>query len=63
MVYSKDAKIRKKQEYLAPLVEKIYGARFDRNTLRYIEEAPNLKVTKTTFLKDDTYLLIEGIRI
>jgi len=63
IVYSKNEKIRKRQHYFAPFVEHIYGARFDRNTLRYIEEYPNLKVTKTSFLKDDTYLLIEGVRI
>jgi len=63
MVFSKDSKTRKKQEFFAPFVEKVYGARFDRNTLQHIERSSNLKVTKTTFLKDDTYLLIEGIRI
>ncbi len=62
MVFSKNRKLRKRQELYAPFVEKIYGARFDRNTLRHIEQAPNLKVTGTFFLKDDTYLLIEGIR-
>jgi len=63
MVFSKDSKIRKKQELFAPFVETVYGARFDRDTLGHIERSSNLKVTKTTFLKDDTYLLIEGIRI
>ncbi len=61
MVYSKNKKIRKKQEIFAPFVERIYGARFDRNTLRYLMQS-SLKVTKTSFLKDDVYLLIEGIR-
>ncbi len=63
IVYSKNKKIKKRQELFAPFVEKVYGARFDRNTLRYIEQSPNLKVEKTSFLKDDTYLLIEGIRV
>ncbi len=63
MVYSKNRKIRKKQDFFAPFVEKIYGARFDRNTLRHIEQSSNLKVTNTSFLKEDTYLLIEGIRV
>ncbi len=63
IVYSKNKKIRKRQELFAPFVEKVYGARFDRNTLRYIEQSPTLKVEKTSFLKDDTYLLIEGIRV
>ncbi len=62
MVYSKDRKIRKRQELFAPLVEKIYGARFDRNTLQHIEQSSRLRVTGTSFLKEDTYLLIEGVR-
>ena len=63
IVFSKNKKLRKRQELYAPFVEKIYGARFDRDTLRHIERSSNLKVTNTSFLKDDTYLLIEGIRI
>jgi len=63
IVYSKNKKIRKRQEFFAPIVEKVYGARFDRDTLRHIEQSSNLRVTNTSFLKDDTYLLIEGIRI
>ncbi len=63
MVYSKDKAIRKKQERFTPFVEKVYGARFDRNTLRHLEYSSNLNVTKTSFLKDDTYLLIEGVRL
>ncbi len=63
IVFSKNTKLRKRQELYAPFVEKIYGARFDRNTLRHIEQATNLKVTSTSFLKEDTYLLIEGIRV
>lgn len=62
IVYSKNEKIRKKQEAFAPFVEKVYGARFDRNTHQYIERSENLKITQTSFLKDDTYLLIEGVR-
>ncbi len=63
IVFSKNRKKRKQQELLTSFVEKIYGARFDRNTLSYIEQSPHLKVTGTSFLKDDTYLLIEGVRI
>jgi len=63
IVYSKNKNIRKRQELFAPFVEKIYGARFDRNTLRHIERSANLIVTKTSFLKEDTYLLIEGVRV
>jgi len=62
MVYSKNRKIRKRQDFFAPFVEKVYGARFDRNTLRHLEQSSKLKVTNTSFLKDDVYLLIEGIR-
>jgi len=62
MIYSKNKKIRKRQEFFAPFVEAVYGARFDRNTLRYLKQSPKLKVTKTSFLKDDVYLLIEGVR-
>ncbi len=63
IVYSKNKEIRRKQDFFAPFVEKVYGARFDRNTLQHIERSPNLKVTNTSFMKDDTYLLIEGIRV
>ncbi|GMR06420.1 MAG: methyltransferase domain-containing protein [Gammaproteobacteria bacterium] len=63
IVYSKNKKIRRRQDMFAPFVEKVYGARFDRNTLQHIELSSNLKVTNTSFLKDDTYLLIEGVRI
>jgi len=62
LVYSKDTKIRKRQEAFAPFVEKVYGARFDRNTLAHIEHSATLTVTRTDFLKDDTYLLIEGVK-
>jgi ubiquinone/menaquinone biosynthesis C-methylase UbiE len=63
IVYSKNKRIRKRQELFAPFVEKIYGARFDRGTLYHIERSSSLKITNTSFLKDDTYLLIEGIRV
>lgn len=61
MIYSKNPKERKKQERMAPFVEKVFGARFDRNTLRYLNESRTLKVTSTAFLKKDIYLLIEGV--
>ncbi|MFV2057891.1 MAG: class I SAM-dependent methyltransferase [Thiohalomonadales bacterium] len=62
IIYSKNDKIRRRQELFAPFVEKIYGARFDRNTLRYLEQSDKFTITKTTFLKDDTYMLVEGVR-
>ena len=61
MIYSKNAKIRKRQERFAPFVEKVYGARFDRKTLSYIEQSEKLTITGTSFLKDDVYLMIEGV--
>lgn len=63
IVFSKNKQIRRRQEWAGPVVEKIYGAKFDRQTLHHIKRSSNLKITKTTFLKDDTYLLIEGVRV
>ncbi len=62
MVYSKNPKTYRKQQYFAPWVEKIYGARFDRQTVSYLKQQQGLTVTHQRFLKDDTYLLIEGIK-
>ena len=60
MVYSKNPILRRKQELFAPFIQWVYGARFDRNTLAYIEKSSILKITKTYCLKDDVYLVIEG---
>jgi hypothetical protein len=60
MVYSKIPKYRKRQQFFAPFVEKVYGARFDRNTIENLQEFSNLKITKTYFLKRDIYQVIEG---
>jgi ubiquinone/menaquinone biosynthesis C-methylase UbiE len=60
MVYSSNPKKKRFQKMIAPLVEKIYGARFDRKTLAILKEHPKIELTHTSFLKDDTYLLIEG---
>ncbi len=62
MQYSRDPQLRKRQDRFAPFVEKVYGARFDRHTLKHIENNRDLKVTGTRYIKHDTYLLIEGIR-
>jgi ubiquinone/menaquinone biosynthesis C-methylase UbiE len=62
MVYSKDKGIRKRQEFFTSFVEKVYGARFDRKTVQYIEESADLDITSKRFLKDDVYLLIDGIK-
>jgi ubiquinone/menaquinone biosynthesis C-methylase UbiE len=62
MIYSKDPRLRRRQEFFAPFVQRAYGARFDRHTLEYVRRAPKLKLLGTRFLKHDTYLLIEGQR-
>jgi len=62
MLYSQNRKIRRRQEFFTPFVEKVYGARFDRKTLQYIEETDELDIIDKRFLKDDVYLLIEGIK-
>lgn len=62
MVYSKKRGIRRRQEFFTPFVERVYGARFDRKTLQHIEANTTLAVTGTRFLKDDVYLLVDGIR-
>ena len=41
--------------------EKVYGARFDRNTLEHAKNTPDIKVTATRFIKHDTYHLIECV--
>ena len=63
MKYPQDPKLRKLFELFSPFVEKVYGARFDRNTLNYIQESSKLKISKTYFLKWDVYLVIEGVRV
>jgi ubiquinone/menaquinone biosynthesis C-methylase UbiE len=62
MVYSRNRKLRRRQDFFAPLVEMIYGARFDRNTVQFLEASPVLEITNKLFLKDDVYLLIEGVK-
>jgi ubiquinone/menaquinone biosynthesis C-methylase UbiE len=62
MIYSKNKKIRRRQDIFSSFVEKVYGARFDRKTVQYIEESPDLEITSKRFLKDDVYLLIEGVK-
>ncbi|MDA8100987.1 MAG: class I SAM-dependent methyltransferase [Nitrospiraceae bacterium] len=62
MKYSADPGIRKRQDFFAPFVAKVYGAGFNRNTLAHVEDSPDLEVTGTRYLKHDTYLLIDGRR-
>ena len=62
MVYSNDKKIRRRQDFFSAFVEKVYGARFDRKTVQFLEESAELEITSTRFLKDDVYLYIEGVK-
>ncbi len=62
MVYSKNNKIRRRQDFFTSFVEKVYGARFDRKTIQYINDSNDLIITNKRFLKDDVYLLIEGTK-
>jgi ubiquinone/menaquinone biosynthesis C-methylase UbiE len=63
ILYSKDRSLQLRQKLLSPLVRLLYGARFDRKTLDHIRDTPSLKVIRTTYLKADTYLFIEGQKI
>jgi demethylmenaquinone methyltransferase/2-methoxy-6-polyprenyl-1,4-benzoquinol methylase len=60
MVYSKIPKFRRRQDFFTPFVEKVYGARFDRNVLENLQESSRLRITNTYFLKKDMYQVIEG---
>lgn len=62
MVYSKEPRLRRRQEWFAPFVERVYGARFDRNTLDHVRASSKLRLLNTRFIKHDTYLVIEGER-
>ena len=62
MQYSRNPELRKRQDRFAPFVEKVYGARFDRETLKHAENHPDLNVTGSRYIKQDTYLLIDGVR-
>lgn len=62
IIYSKDPKRAKWQRLIAPWVEKVYGARFDRQTRHYLANHPKLSLNHQRYLKDDTYLLLEGHR-
>lgn len=60
MVWSKNPAIRFRQQLFAPIVKRLYGAGFDRNTLEHLQQFQGLTVESTRFLKHDVYLLIEG---
>lgn len=63
MLYSRNPRLRRRQEYLTGFIEKVYGARFDRNTLVHLEQSDKLRITNTYFVKNDVYLVIEGQRV
>ena len=63
IIYSNNPRLRRRQDLFAPFVEKVYGARFDRATLDHVRRSPGLKIDRTYFLKDDVYLVIEGVRL
>lgn len=62
IVYSEHFWRRLPQRILAPFVERVYGARFDRRTREHLDAAAGVEVTATRWLKEDTHLLIEGWR-
>lgn len=62
MVYSNNPALRKRQDRFAPFVKTVYGAGFDRDTLRHVCASSQLSITATRFLKHDTYLLIDGVK-
>ena len=64
MVYSKNPALRRRQDFFAPFVEKVYGARFDRDTHRHLLNHSGLKVTAQNYNKSMTPIcLIEGEKI
>ncbi|MBT6207078.1 MAG: class I SAM-dependent methyltransferase, partial [Francisellaceae bacterium] len=52
MVYSKNTKLLRRQQLFSRFVEKVYGARFDRKTLNYINDNPNLELSRISYLKE-----------
>lgn len=59
MVYSRDPRLRRRQERFSGFVERVYGARFDRDTLGHLRRAERLRVVSTRFVKKDVYLVID----
>ena len=55
--YSQNPRLRFAMRLLTPLVSWAYGARFDRDTERYVEDA-GLTLVKKTFLYGDTVKLL-----
>jgi len=63
MKHSADPRLKRRQDRFAPFVRMVYGAGFDRQTLRHVQDNPLLRVTGTSYLKHDVYLLIDGVRV
>ncbi len=42
MIYSKKPSLKKRQDLFIPFVERVYGARFDRNTMKHVKETEKL---------------------
>lgn len=63
LLYSSQPARRLVQRLLAPFVERVYGARFDRHTREHVRATPGIEITGTRWLKGDTVLLIEGRRV
>lgn len=63
VLYSTDPQVLWVQRRVEGLVERLYGARFDRHTRQHIEREPTLEITGTRFLKWESYLLIDGRRV
>jgi ubiquinone/menaquinone biosynthesis C-methylase UbiE len=62
LFYYNKHKIRTRQDFFAPIVEKLYGARFDRDTMGHLSSSSKLKILNRFFLKEDVYVVIEGIK-
>ena len=60
ILYSRKTVRRWMQRVMAPYVELVFGARFDRRTMEHIEATPGIEITGTRWLQQDTYLLVEG---
>ena len=63
IVYSHDPLIFKRQQLFSGLIKKLYGARLDTHVIENIASVAGLKITKAQFLKEDTYLFIEGEKV
>jgi len=61
--YSESPGGRRVQEFFAPYVEAVFGARFDGKVRQKLAEHKLLKVTRQVALKSDTHWMIEGVRI